>query len=93
MSSSESDAALAAEPEGGAQAGGGPQPQAAQSPIVQAASQAVIGLFDQLGSQWAQLIPVQPPPGDPLGPFTDKILKGLAAQLRQALGGGPETPP
>ena len=78
---------------GGAQTRAGPQPTAAQSPIVQAASQAVIGLFDQLGTQWAQLIPVQPSPGNPLGPFTDKILQGLAAQLRQALGGGSETPP
>jgi len=63
-----------------------------QSPIVKAACQAVVGVFDQLATEWPQLIRPQAPPHDIGQKFTVEMIDGLRAQLRRALGLEPERP-
>jgi hypothetical protein len=64
----------------------------ARSPIVEAASRAVIAVFDQLATEAPELIRPQPPPHSAAPMFTREMIEQLQAQLRRSLGIGPEGP-
>lgn len=63
-----------------------------RSPIVEAACRAVVGVFDQLAAEAPELIRPQPPPHSVAPAFTREMIEQLQAQLRRALGVGPEEP-
>ena len=58
--------------------------------IIEAARRLVVGVFDTVTAELPQLIRAQAPPGNPVPNFTADMVEQLQAQLRRALGLGPE---
>jgi len=69
---------------------GGPEPSLPRDEIIQAARRLVVGVFDTVTAELPQLIRAQAPPENPVPNFTADMVEQLQAQLRRALGLGPE---
>ncbi|MBW8813062.1 MAG: hypothetical protein JF588_06515 [Caulobacterales bacterium] len=67
-----------------------PVPELAVNPVVAAAQQAVVALFDTLADEWPKTL--KPPAEGPMPHFTDEMVKLMRDQLRRALGLEPVTP-